>query len=316
MIEKAKGRIQGVILEARGRRFLLLRLAVWFVVSLSISLVFFQEFWASIGTMLSPKWIFIQHHAAPWGMLVLCGIGLWLKRKRIYKKMEVRPHFAFILLGTALVVGAVLMTSTQDFLVFQVLLAVLGGFIALFGKAAKIPAILLGIYGFVIGFPLIIKRLVDLPYAMSAITPLMWIVTGLGYPFQNQGQLVHFTSYSGESISLAVTTGCAGPVTMGVFLAIFILMVLDVPPPPKKATWLFLFGVAGTWLQSVIRLIIVLLVGYYWGEEAVWMAHFWSIYILFPLWYLLFVYIYFRQVGRPVQMGRGLGSQNTQVVRA
>ena len=83
---------------------------------------------------------------------------------------------------------------------------------------------------------------------------------------------------------------------MGVFLAIFALMMLDIPLPPRKAAWLFLFGAVGTWFQSLIRLIIIILVGYHLGGDAMWTTHFWSIYILFPLWYLFFAYIYFRQV--------------------
>jgi len=57
------------------------RLGLWLVLSLALSLVFFGEFWASLGTMLSPDWIFSEHHAAPWGVLGLCLIWLWLKRR-------------------------------------------------------------------------------------------------------------------------------------------------------------------------------------------------------------------------------------------
>jgi len=278
------------------------KLAVWFIVSLVLSLIFFREFWASLGAMLSPSWIFAQHHAAPWGILGLCTIWLWLKRKQIRSDMEARQNLVFIPLGLALVIGAILMPLPQDFMVFQVLLASLGVFVILFSKGSRIPSILLGIYGFAISFPLAIQRFAELPYSISALKPLVWILTGLGYAFQNVGQWMHFTSYSGEPISVAITADCAGPVTMGVFMAIFALMMLDVPLPAKKAVWLFLFGAVGTWFQSFIRLIILMLVGYHWGREALWTAHFWTIYVLFPLWYLLFAYIYFRQVGRLPQI--------------
>lgn len=274
------------------------KLAVWFIVSLVLSLIFFREFWASLGAMLSPSWIFAQHHAAPWGILGLCTIWLWLKRKQIRSDMEARQNLVFIPLGLALVIGAIFMPASQDFIVFQVLLTSLGVFVILFSKGSRIPSILLGIYGFAISFPLAIQRFAELPYSISALKPLVWILTGLGYAFQNVGQWMHFTSYSGEPISVAITADCAGPVTMGVFMAIFALMMLDVPLPSKKAVWLFLFGAVGTWFQSFIRLIILMLVGYHWGREALWTAHFWTIYVLFPLWYLLFAYIYFRQVGR------------------
>jgi len=300
-VNKLKEKVLGVERSPK----LLVRLAVWFIVSLALSFIFFREFWASLWVMLSPSWIFGQHHAAPWGVLGLCAIWLWLKRKQIQSDMEVRQNLVFIPLGLALVIGAILIPPSQDFMVFQVLLASLGVFVILFSRGARIPSILLGIYGFAISFPLVIERFAELPYSTSAIKPLVWILSGLGYTFQSEAQWIHFTSYSGEPISVAVTAACAGPVTMGVFLAIFTLMMLDVPLPPKKAVWLFLFGAVGTWLQSVIRLVIVMLVGYHWGKEALWTAHSWTIYVLFPLWYLLFAYIYFRQVRRPPQIKGG-----------
>ena len=70
------------------------------------------------------------------------------------------------------------------------------------------------------------------------------------------------------------------------------------PLPRKKAVELLLFGVVGTWFQSFIRLVLLLLVGYYVGEDALWAAHSWSIYVVFPLWYLFFAYTYFQQFGR------------------
>ena len=211
--------------------------------------------------------------------------------------MSLRLSPAFLPLGLALAVGAILMPASQDYLVFQVLLVLLGVFIIFFGKAAKIPSILLGIYGFAISFPLVIERFTQTPYSIAAIAPLMGLLTILGYPLENQGQWIHFTNLSGESISVTITAACVGPAAMGVFLAIFALMMLDILLPLKKAVWIFLFGVVGTWFQSFIRLIILMLAGYYLGEDALWTAHSWSIYILFPLWYLLFVYIYFRQAG-------------------
>ena len=271
------------------------KVLLWLILSLAISLIFLQEFWSNLGTMLSPDWIFRQNHAAPWGVLGLCGIWLWLKRKNIGRDIELRQNPVFIPLGLALVVGAVLIPPSPDFLVFQVLLASLGVFVIFFGRGARIPSILLTIYGFAISFPLMIARFAEAAYSQTAITPLMGIMTTLGYQIENQGQWVYFISTSGEPISAVITAACAGPATMGVFIAIFALMMLDIPLPPRKAARLFLFGVVGTWFQSLIRLIILILVGYHLGEDALWTAHSWSIYILFPLWYLLFAYIYFRQ---------------------
>jgi len=283
-----------------------LRLAAWLGVSIAFSLIFFLRFWPTLRAMLSPGWIFGNHHAAPWGVLGLCIIWLYLKRKEIWRGMQPGQSLTFMLLGLALVVGAVLMPYSREFLVFQVILVWLGVFVVFFGRGAKIPTILLGIYGFVIAFPLMVARFAEEAYARTAVAPLMWSMTTLGYPLESQGPWVHFVSLTGEPISVVITTACAGPATMGVFAAIFALMMLDIPLPPRKAGWIFLIGAVGTWFQSFIRLIILMLVGYRWGEGALWTAHFWTIYILFPVWYLIFVYIYFRQAGGKMRKIRNM----------
>ena len=119
------------------KAFTVKRVVLWFIVSLAISFIFFQEFWASLGTMLSLDWIFSQQHAASWGILALCKIWLWFKKKDIWVKMELRPGLVFIPLGLALVAGAVFMPSSQNYLVFQVLLASLG---FLSSSSAKQPS--------------------------------------------------------------------------------------------------------------------------------------------------------------------------------
>jgi exosortase/archaeosortase family protein len=275
------------------------RLALWLVLSLALSVVFFRDFWVSLPTLLSPQWVLGQYHVAPWGVLALCLLFLHLKRKEVWREMGHGGSRGLTRIGLGLIAGAVVMPASQDYLVFQALLASLGVFVVLFGRAAKIPAILLTIYAFAISFPLAIYRFADEAYSQSAIVPMMGAVTGLGYPAYSQGQWVHLTSSGGESISVAITAACAGPTTLGVFVALFALMTLDMPLPPKKAARLFLFGAVGTYAQSFIRLMFLLLVGYYWGEDALWAVHYWTIYLLFPLWYLLFAYIYFRQVGGP-----------------
>ena len=274
------------------------RLLLWLVFSLTLSVIFFREFWASLPGMLSPSWVLGQYHAAPWGVLALCSVFLWLKRKQVWDKMRQGPSLVFIPIGLALMTIALLMPSSRDYLVFQVLLASLGVFVAFFSRGAKIPSILLAIYGFAISFPLAVQRFAEHAYSQAAIVPVTGLLTTLGYLLESEGQWVHFISFTGEPISVAITAACAGPTTMGVFLAIFSLMTLDMPLPLKRTTGLLLFGVVGTWFQSFIRLVMLMLVGYYLGESALWTAHFWSIYILFPLWYLFFAYIYFLQFGR------------------
>lgn len=206
-----------------------------------------------------------------------------------------------------MVAGAVLIPPSLNYMVFRVVLAALGVFVILFGQGARIPAIMVAIYGFVITFPIVLEKLAGDAYAYSALAPLLWLGNGLGYGIQNHGQWIAFTSARGELISAAVTISCAGSATMGIFIALFALMMLDRPLPRQRAIVLFLFGAIGTWLQNIIRLVILIVAGYYLGNAALWTAHYWTIYILFPVWYLLFTFIYFRQFKKPGAGGKQPG---------
>lgn len=282
------------------------RLALCALVVVILSAVFFRGFWLGLPAMLSPERILGQNQASPWGVLGLCFIFLWLKRKEVWAAMQPGPGFVFIPAGLALIAGALLVPVSSDFQAFQVLLVFLGVFAVFFGKGAKIPVILMAIYGFTIAFPLLVQHFAGDAYARTAIVPLKGIITLLGYPFAADGALLHLTTAKGDLISVMVTVACAGPATMGVFLSIFALMTLDMPLPRGKAAWLLLFGVFGTWLQNLIRVTILMVVGYYMGEDALWAAHSWTIYLLFPLWYFLFAYIYFRQFGTIVPANHGV----------
>ena len=76
-------------------------------------------------------------------------------------------------------------------------------------------------------------------------------------------------------------------------------MMLDVRLPLKKAWYVFLIGLAGTWLQNIIRIVASVTAAYYWGPSALQTMHYNLAYFIFPLWYALFAYIYFRLAERP-----------------
>lgn len=127
----------------------------------------------------------------------------------------------------------------------------------------------------------------------------MTAITGvLGLEIIEHGTILRFNSLTGEAITTVVTPGCAGFATIGAFVALFSLMMLDIRLPLKKAWYVFLTGLAGTWLQNIIRILLAIIAGYIWGARALATVHHHIAYIIFPLWYALFAYIYLRQTGR------------------
>jgi len=267
------------------------RWGLWLLFSVTLSLLAYRDSVESVVVaLLSPAVVVQQRMVHSWGVLVLCLLWLWVKRKSIRTDMAAGPSFPYVALGLAY-----LGVSSYLFAPGALLLGVLGVFTIFFGRAAIIPSLLMGVYLFAVGFPILVDEVAAGPYAASAALSVTAVLSTLGYPLSAEGQWLQLTAASGEQIRVIITAACAGPATMGIFLALFALMMLDIRLPWRVALPLLLVGIAGTWFQSLLRLLLLMLVGYYRGEDALWTAHLVSAYLTFGLWYLLFCFLYFKQ---------------------
>ncbi len=274
-----------------------IRVAIWVAACLAISIIAFGELWAKL-----PQWLSLEglqrYGVFHWGVLGLCVLWLGLKRKDILSRMQAgRLSLPFILTGLALLALSIFLPRRDDFLVFLMLLGFLGIFAIIFSKAGIIPAILVAIYGFSVAFPILMMGWLGEPSSVLVTNTVVAITRTLGLPVASQGLVLQFNSLTGDTIRTAVTPGCVGYATIGVFIALFSLMMLDIRLPLKKAWYIFLFGLVGTCLQNILRIVVSVAAGYYWGLGALETVHYNIAYIIFPLWYALFAYIYLRQAG-------------------
>lgn len=272
-----------------------IRLIIWLATCLVISIVSFGELWAKLPQWLSPEGL-QRYGVFHWGVLGLCILWLWLKRKDILPRMQAaRLRLPFVLAGVALLALAILLPRHDDFLVFLMLLGFLGAFSIIFSRASIIPAILLTIYGFSVAFPILMMGWLGEPSAILMTNTVIAVTGILGLPVASRGVVLQFDSLTGDAVSTAVTPGCVGYATIGVFIALFSLMMLDIRLPLKKAWYVFLFGLVGTWLQNIIRIVISVVAGYHWGWGGLEAMHHNLAYIIFPLWYALFTFVYLKQ---------------------
>jgi exosortase/archaeosortase family protein len=275
------------------------KLALWLLTSLFVVSAFPAGFWSSLKGSFTVDYIINQHNVAPVGMVFLCAAFLFSKRKEIKERMaEYADKYSFIMIAAGFLLAAIswLLPWEKDYLLLKTGYVLTGSFVAIFSRAAKLPIIILGISTFVVFFPVVIQRYAEVGYAQSVILPVKIITDLLRFPLTVNGQLLSFTTALGDSITVMLTGACAGPATMGVFIGIFALMLLDMPVSHKRTLILLIVGLAGTWIQNIIRVLILLGSGYGYGKEALWAAHTWTIYILFPVWYLIFAAIYFKNV--------------------
>jgi exosortase/archaeosortase family protein len=178
---------------------------------------------------------------------------------------------------------------------FFLLLSYSSLFGVFFGYAALIPTLLTGIYGFSAAFPFFVSLFLEEHYTSLAIwfTSLGLKIVGITHTIDDH--TIEFFSASNSKIHLLIDSRCSGTASLGVFIALFSLMMLDIWIPIRKAVKLFIFGIAGTFFQNILRLIILILLAYNYGYQAMWSAHTYAGYILFSLWFAIFAFIYLRQ---------------------
>jgi exosortase/archaeosortase family protein len=232
--------------------------------------------------------------AYPYAVLALCGVFLYSKRTEIKSAIEEKITLSTSLIGGSLAVLAIYLPAGEPAIqIFTVLLIWLGMFTALFGRAGEIPLTLLGVYGISIAVPPLIRAMGS-SFPMATTTALVFLLRPV-LAISNTGQSINFFDVVGERQSYYIDAACSGSAAFTVFLSIFFLMVLDRPLNKDKTGKMLLFGLLGTSLQNILRLVVLVFIGYLFGRNALWIAHTYAGYLLFPLWYAFFVYVYLRQ---------------------
>jgi exosortase/archaeosortase family protein len=230
----------------------------------------------------------------PYAVFGLCLGLLYSKREILRTQLSEEASSQNMWVGGFLIILAMIMPfSTLPFQLLTILTLWLGVFTAISGKIIRLPLALLAIYGFSTWFPLLLSRSGNMfPWAttiviVSLLKPLI--------PISNQGQFIYFTDIAGGDQSYFINAACSGSASLGVFFSLLFLMFIDAPLPRDKAGYMFLFGLVGTTAQNLLRIVILVLAGYFFGGSALWRTHSFAGYILYPLWFALFAYIYINQ---------------------
>jgi exosortase/archaeosortase family protein len=267
------------------------KLAAWLALTVLVSLTL-----GVLDKARALSWGYLQEEGAyPWAVLVLCVAWLILHRKDISSSLFGEIRLQVMLFGLILVAMSIFYQAAElSIIVFRLLLFSLGTFYVSFSGASLLPAFLVGIYGFALGFPIFVERYLAESYSLLTVKMLAWTLKTLGYGFTTQGQVISLTSVARDGISIYIGAPSSGSVSMGIFIIIFALMMLDYRLPAKKAAMMFIFGVLGTAFQNLLRLAIILLVGYYLGSGAMWKTHDYVGYFLYPIWFTFFAYVYLR----------------------
>lgn len=239
---------------------------------------------------LSPEY-FTFNGFYPWAVLFLCMVFLIAKR---HDNPLTDASTESVACGAAVITIAFFLPAfAPEFEVFRILLAWTGLAFVFFGGSAVFPALLLCIYGFGISFP----KLVEVYAGTLPARSTTWISYQIGhlfFPISLGDSAIFMLTSSGERVLLLINAACSGSASMSVFLVIFMLMSLDMPLPRGKLALMLIFGIVGTAAQNILRIVVLLFAGYYFGPDALDNGESVAGYVIFPLWYLLFAFLYMK----------------------
>lgn len=142
---------------------------------------------------------------------------------------------------------------------------------------------------------------------MAPIVTGVPLLSALGLPVTHQGAVVQTIGPAGEQVFIPVTMGCSGHIGIGAVAGLFVLMSLDVRSTWKRSALVLAIGVAGAWVQNLLRLEILYVVGHFWGTDVMWTVHPYLSYVVFPAYYALFVFIWLRIIGGGGLLARDKG---------
>lgn len=270
------------------------KLLLWALSCLAISPIFLNN--VSIPSLFQLQ----SAGLYSWAVLSLCVLWIYIKKDELSGKMgqgeRLFSGLPFALTGGLIVIAAIFLPGGVKFAdtIFKILLSYLGLFVLFFGRAGLLPGILIGIYGFSLGFPLAVDRFIEPRYSLATVWMVVSALNVLGLQLVSEGQLIHFLDVDGQRITIFVNAACSGVASMSIFLALFALMMLDIGVPPKSALYLAAFGIIGTSVQNVLRLVTLVVGGHYYSYKGVAITHSYAGYIMFPIWFAIFVFVYMR----------------------
>jgi exosortase/archaeosortase family protein len=241
-----------------------------------------------------------------WTVLALCVLWIYIKRREVLEAAQSATDtkwllFSLMLAGSSvgLLYYVAAFSNSLPLTLFAIGFIIVAQFSLFFGKASKIPLMLLGLFGIAVGFPILLENTSAAWFSRATAVLSVSTLQLFGLPVNLNGVTVTLNSLLGYDIITKVDTRCAGSDSLAIFLAIFGLMLIDRKPQNKALIGLLILGVVGTYLQNFARLLLLFAAGYYYGADALWAVHDYASYILFPIWFIGFAVIYLRYTRKP-----------------
>lgn len=122
------------------------------------------------------------------------------------------------------------------------------------------------------------------------VIPLAKILTILGFNVVGSGSFIYFENLeSGIFQELSIAEGCSGIVSIQLFLSAFISYIYVLGYEFRIDVYLIIMlGVLMAYFSNLLRMAVIIIIGHYWGMEALQFTHQYLGWLFFTFWLFLF----------------------------
>jgi archaeosortase C (PEF-CTERM variant) len=134
-------------------------------------------------------------------------------------------------------------------------------------------------------------------YTAALVTPqLSALLNALGNPVWHVGNDVHYVDLAaGRSATVHIATQCSGLYSMAIFIAAFSALVMsDYPRLTRRVGALLAAGIFLAYLANLLRMVVIVEAGHYYGSEALVSTHANLGDIIFLAWVAPFMWLAYR----------------------
>src|SRR5687768_1610150 len=121
----------------------------------------------------------------------------------------------------------------------------------------------------------------------ALIAPIGAFLHLIGFAPEIQGQTVTYATRNGP-LALEVGAACSGVQAMALFTGVLALFLWSEKPGARRLAIWCAIGIAGVYVANLLRLVMLFLVGYQWGGDALVEAHAHLGWVFFVAWAILF----------------------------
>ena len=136
------------------------------------------------------------------------------------------------------------------------------------------------------------------------VAPFAFILNLFGISANAVGNLVTIMFRDGSVHTLAISAYCAGLYSFSIFLAAFVAFVLVFESLPRRVLGLVLIaGLVVAYLGNLLRMVVIGIVGYFHGIEALHWTHENAGWIIFLAWSSVFWWLLLGYATRLAERG-------------